>query len=535
MNVAVLDRARPGGLVGWLASTDHKRIGVLTLLTALVFFVVSGILALLVRTELLEPGMQLMSHDAFNQVFTMHGSGMIYLVVTPLALALGVYLVPLQVGAAGIAAPRATLLGYWLYLSGGVAMFLGFATSHGAGKDGWTAYAPLSDSTNTPGTGMDLWVVGVFLAVLGMLLQGGAVLATVLRLRAPGMTMLRLPVFCWSMVASCLMIVTSFPVLLAAMALLEYDRIWGGIFEGRHGAEAWQHLFWFYGHPVVYVMFFPFVGAVAEVAAVFSARRFFGYAGTTLSFLLFAALSMSVWAHHMFVTGTVTNQYFSLTSTMLIVPAGLEYFAIVGTLIGGAILLSSAMLFAVGFLLLFLLGGLSGIFVGSPPLDYHVHDSYFVVAHFHYTLFAGSLFGFFAAVYYWFPKVTGYFLREGLGKLHFALLFVGVNLTFFPMFILGYDGMPRRVADYTPASGFQSLNDVASAGSYVIALGMFVFFVNVWASLRRPRFAPADPWGGHTLEWWADSPPARFNFSSLPEVRSFAPLLDRRERDDSRA
>jgi cytochrome c oxidase subunit I len=531
VNVAVIDRRRVGGLVGWLASTDHKRIGVLTLVTALLFFVGSGILALLVRTELLEPGMQLFSKDAFNQVFTMHGSGMIYLVVTPLALALGVYLVPLQVGAAAIAAPRATLLGYWLYVAGGLAMYLGFATSHGAGKDGWTAFAPLSDATNTPGSGMDLWIVGVFLAVLGMLLQGGSVLATVLRLRAPGMTMLRLPVFCWSMVVTCLMVVVSFPVLLAAMALLEYDRLFGGVFDAVHGAETWQHLFWFYGHPVVYVMFFPFVGAVAEVAAVFSARRFFGYTGTTLSFLLFAALSMSVWAHHMFTTGTVTNQYFALTSTMLIVPAGLEYFAIVGTMIGGAIVFSTAMWFAIGFVLLFLLGGLSGIFVGSPPLDYHVHDSYFVVAHFHYTLFAGSLFGFFAGVYYWFPKVTGYFLREGLGKVHFALLFVGTNVTFFPMFVLGYDGMPRRVADYSETSGFQPLNDVASAGAYVIALGLLVFFVNLFVSLRRPLFAPDDPWGGHTLEWWTASPPPPLNFASLPEVRSFAPLLDLKERE----
>jgi cytochrome c oxidase subunit 1 len=535
MNVAVIDRRRAGGLVGWLASTDHKRIGVLTLLTAFVFFTGSGILALLVRTELLEPGMQLMSKDTYNQVFTMHGSGMIYLVVTPLALALGVYLVPLQVGAAEIAAPRVTLLGYWLYLAGGAAMFLGFATSHGAGKDGWTAFAPLSNATNTPGDGMDLWVVGVFLAVLGMLLHGSTVLATILRFRAPGMTMLRLPVFCWAMLVTCLMVVMSFPVLLAAMALLEYDRIFGGVFDGAHGAETWQHLFWFYGHPVVYVMFFPFVGAVAEVAAVFSARRFFGYTGATISFLLFAALSMSVWAHHMFTTGTVTNQYFSLTSTLLIVPAGLEYFAVVGTMIGGAIVLSTAMLFAIGFLLLFLLGGLSGVFIGSPPLDYHVHDSYFIVGHFHYTLFAGSLFGFFAGVFYWFPKTTGYFLREGLGKLQFALFFVGTNLTFFPMFILGYDGMPRRVADYTPSSGFQSMNDLASAGSYLLALGVLVFFVNLVVSLRRPRFSPEDPWGGHTLEWWTASPPPRFNFSTLPEVRSFAPLLDLKERERARA
>ena len=277
MNVAVLEERRAGGVVGWLASTDHKRIGLLTLATALVFFVASGILAILIRSELLEPGMQLMSKDRYNQVFTMHGSGMIYLAITPLALGLGVYLVPLQIGAAEIAGPRLTLLGYWLYVAGGLTMFLGFATNHGAGKDGWTAYYPLSSAAHTTGNGMDLWIVGVFLSVLGMTIVAATVLATVLRLRAPGLTMLRLPVFSWTMVATCLMVVTSFPVLLVAMALLEYDRRFGGIFSGTHGPEAWQHLFWFYGHPVVYVMFFPFVGAVGEVIATFSRRRFFGY------------------------------------------------------------------------------------------------------------------------------------------------------------------------------------------------------------------------------------------------------------------
>jgi cytochrome c oxidase subunit 1 len=343
------------------------------------------------------------------------------------------------------------------------------------------------------------------------------------------MTMLRLPVFTWSMLVTCLMVVASFPALIVALALLFVDRHFdSAIFEGAGGATVYQHLFWFYGHPVVYVIFFPFIGAVGEVVAVFSRRRFFGYHALVLSLLLFTALSMSVWAHHMFATGRVTNQYFSLTSTLLAVPAGVEYFDLIGTMIGGSILLSSAMLFAIGFILLFLIGGLTGIIVASPPLDYHVHDTFFVVGHFHYTIFAGSLFGFFAGAYYWFPKVTGRLLREGLGKLHFALYFAGANLTFFPMFISGFEGMPRRVADYQDIHDLSLMNLLSTIGAFVIALGTLVFLWNVWVSLRRPVFADNDPWEGHTLEWWTTSPPPRHNFDTLPPVRSYSPLYDRR-------
>ena len=524
--VAEVPRA---GVLDWVGSTDHKRIGLRVAATALVWFLVSGVLALLIRTELARPGLQVVSDDTYNQLFTMHGSGMVYLVMTPLALALGVYLVPLQIGAAEIAAPRLALLGDWLVICGGITMYAGFFTAHGAAKAGWTAFYPLSGSQRSPGLGMDLWIWGVVLATAGSILLAGCVLFTIVRLRAPGLTMLRLPVFSWTMVATCLMVLTSFPVLIVAMALLYADRHGGSVFDSSGGPVLYQHLFWFYGHPVVYVMFFPFVGAVAEVIAVFSRRRFFGYSAFVLSLLGFAGLSMSVWAHHMFATGQVTNQYFSLTSTALIVPAGIEYFDLVATMVGGRIRLATPMLFAVGFVLLFLVGGLTGIIVGSPPLDYHVHDSFFVVAHFHYTLFAGSLFGFFAGVYYWFPKVTGALLREGLGRLHFLLLLVGANLTFFPMFILGYDGMPRRVADYSPAAGFTGLNELATAGSYVIALGILVFLVNVVVSLRRRAPAGDDPWEGQTLEWATSSPPPRHNFDSLPPIRSYAPLLDLRE------
>ncbi len=530
MTTVATEREHPGGVISWAAATDHKRVGLLTASTALVLLVVNGLFALVMRTELAAPGRQVVGLEGYNALFTAHGSGMIYLVVIPLALSLGVYFVPLQVGAAEIAWPRLALLGYWLYMAGALSIYSGFLTQNGPARFGWTAFPPLSDSTNSPGTGSDLWLLGVVLATAGMTAHSGCILATLVRLRAPGMTMLRLPVFCWTMLVTALMALTSFPVLIVALALLELDRRGVGVFTSAGGPVAYQHLFWFYGHPVVYVMFFPFVGAVAEVIATFSRRRFFGYHAMVLSLLVFAALSMSVWAHHMFTTGQVTNQYFSLTSTMIAVPAGIEYFDLVGTMVGGSILYRTPMLFAIGFLLLFLLGGLSGILVASPPVDYHLHDSFFIVAHFHYTLFAGSLFAFFAGAYYWFPKVTGAFLREGLGRIHFALLFVGTNLTFFPMFILGQDGMPRRVGDYRASDGFTGWNAASTAGAFVTALGIAVFLCNIFVSLRRRDPSGSDPWGGQTLEWATSSPPPRHNFDALPEIRSFAPLLDERER-----
>ncbi len=525
--VAAPAGAARAGVLGWIAGTDHKRTAARVALTAFGFFIVSGTLALLMRAELAEPGLQLLSRDAYNQLFTIHGSGMIYLVMTPIALALGVYFVPLQVGAAELAAPRLALGGFWLLLGGGTTMYAGFLSDQGAAKAGWTAFPPLSGEQATPGTGMDMWVIGVMLAAAGSFLLAACVLTTIVRLRAPGMTMLRLPVFTWTMLVTTLMVVVAFPVLVVAMALLFADRHLGGVFDGAGGPIAYQNLFWFYGHPVVYVMFFPFVGAVSEVVATFSRRRFFGYRPLVFSLLAFAGLSMSVWAHHMFATGQVTNQYFALTSTALIVPAGIEYFDLIATMAGGSILLRTPMLFALGFILQFLIGGVSGVMVASPPLDYHVHDSFFIVAHFHYTLFAGSLFGLFAGVYYWFPKVTGAMLREGLGKLHFAVLVVGTNLTFFPMFLLGYEGMPRRVADYAPR--FQDLNVVATVGAFVIALAICIFIANLVVSLRSRVPAGDDPWEGQTLEWATSSPPPPLNFTALPPIRSHAPLLDARE------
>ncbi|MEU0221080.1 cbb3-type cytochrome c oxidase subunit I [Streptomyces sp. NPDC006265] len=528
----------PGGWLGWVTSTDHKRIGVLTMGTALVVLMAMGTLALTMRVQLAQPEQHLVSTHTFNQLFTIHGSGMIYMVFTPFALGMGMYLVPLQIGAPGIAMPRSTLLGYWLYALGALVMLSGFATPLGAHADGWFSYPPMADSVNSPGVGSDLWIVGVFLSTTGTIIMGWTVLWTVLRKRTHGMTMLRLPVFSWSMIASSLMVIGAFPALLAALVLLAAGRADPSIFDHNVWNIGYQHLFWFYGHPVVYVMFFPYLATVAEVLAVFSGRRFFGYTGTVLSLLVFAALSMSVWGHHMFATGQATNDYYSLASITLLVPAGVEYFAMVGTIVGGRLRLAPPMLFALAFIPQFLIGGLTGIMVGTPVIDYHVTDSYFVVAHLHYVLFAGSAFGLFAGVYFWFPKVTGVMLGHRATRLHFWLLMIGTNVTFLPMFALGYLGMPRRVATYAAFEGFGWMNLLSSIGAAFLAAAMAVFAVNVLWTLRRRTLgsaekAPDDPWGGHSLEWATSSPPPRFNFTPehpVPPITSFAPLLDLRQR-----
>ena len=518
--------ARPGGLVGALTSLDHKKIGLLTIGTALGLFFVFGALALLMRLQLAQPDQHVVTATTYDQLFTMHGSGMIYLVVTPIAIGYGVYLVPLQVGAPAIAAPRTTLFGFWLYAAGAAAMLLGFLTGGGAGTDGWYAYPPLSDATFTPGPGESLWVVGTFLAVLGMMLLGATVLWTALRLRAPGMTPLRMPLFTWSMVVTCLMTVSAFPALLGAMVLLGIGRNNPSIFSTGTWVVGYQNLFWFYGHPVVYVMFFPFVGAVGETLATFSGRPYAGYKPTVLSLLAFAALSMSVWGHHMFITGRVSNDYYSVTSITLAIPAGIEYFGFLTTILTGRIVYRTAMLFALAFIPQFLIGGLSGVMVGTPVLDYNFNGSYFIVAHFHYTLFAGSVFGLFAGLYLWWPKATGYLLDERLGKWHFWLMVIGTNVTFLPMFGLGLEGMPRRVSTYSTVSGFGTLSLISTCGAFVIALAMAVFVVNVVVSIKRRIPAGPDPWRGQTLEWVTASPPPRYNFSALPPIHSFTPLLD---------
>ena len=522
---------RPAPLRSW-TSTDHKRVALNIGVVAFAFFIAGGVLALVMRTQLAADG-GVVSQDTYNQLFTMHGSTMVYLFVVPVALAAGLYLVPLQVGAADVAAPRVALAGLWLLVCGGVTMWAGFLTSGGAAKASWWGFDPLSDLPHSPGSGMDLWIYGVIMATVAEMLWAGCVIVTALRRRAPGMTLMRMPVFTWTMVVTCLMVVFAFPALLVALGLLWAQRHVGGVLVGDSGAVAYQELFWFYGHPVVYVMFFPFVGMVGEIIATFSGRRFFGYPAFVIALLAFSGLSMTVWGHHMFTFGQVTNKYFSLTSTALIVPAGIEYFDFLGTIWRGKLRFTTAFLFALAFLVQFLIGGLTGEILASPPLDYGLNMSYFVVAHFHYTIFAGSAFGLFGGIYYWFPKLTGAMLREWLGKIHFGLMVIGTNLTFFPMFVLGAQGMTRRIADYPPSSGWQPLNELETAGAFVIALATLVFLVNVAISLRHRVPAGDDPWQAHTLEWATSSPPPRHNFTALPPIRTHAPLLDLREARDA--
>jgi cytochrome c oxidase subunit 1 len=526
---------RVPGWVGAATSTDHKRIGLNLIVCSLLFFLAGGVFALLMRAQIAQPNEHFVSQDTYNALFTMHGSTMIYLFVSPMAIAMAMYLVPLQIGATGISGPRVALTGFWIWLSGGLIMESGWFTATGPGRAGWFSYTPLSNSTNTPGVGQDLWVVGVILAAVGMTLMGGCLVATIARRRAPGMSLLRMPVFTWTELVTVLMVVGAFPVLVLAMVLLYIDRLGGHVYTGYSGAIDYQDLFWFFGHPVVYVMFFPYLGAAAEAVATSAHKKWFGYTAFVASIMAFAALSMAVWSHHMFTTGGVTNQYFAFTSTLLVIPAGIEYFDVIGTLVGGALIFRTSMLFALTFFIQFLIGGLSGIFVASPVLDYHANDSYIVIAHFHYTLFAGSIFGFFAGAYHWFPKVTGALLRERLGKLQLIIMIVGTNLTFFPMFFLGQDGMPRRIADYPTHPEWGSLNLLESIGAGIIALGVLVFLINVVSSLRRRVPAGNDPWAGQTLEWATTSPPPPLNFTEpLPPITSYAPLLDLRHQAEDR-
>jgi cytochrome c oxidase subunit I len=524
------EEAQRDGLPQWLLTTDHKRIGLMTLGTALVLFLFNGSLALTMRAQLAQPSQTILGPQAYLQFMTMHGTGMVALTITPLALGLGVYLVPLQIGAPRIAAPRATLLGYWLYVFGAIALIWGFALPGGA-DSGWWGYIPLSNAIYAPGPGQSLWTAGVFLAATGMILMGATMLWTLLRMRAPGITMLRIPVFCWTQVVTCLMVLAGFPALLLAMGVVAVSRVDPSFTHGNAWNFVYQNLFWFYGHPVVYVMFFPFIGCVAEALQTFSGRRFWAYGGTAVSLLLFAAGSMSVWGHHLFASGQEVNDYFSLTSILLVIPAGIEYFGFLGTLVGGRFRYTTSMLFALTFIPQFLIGGLTGILVAAPAIDYDFNNSYFILGHFHYTLFAGSVFGFFAGFYLWFPKATGFMLDERLGKLFYVLMTIGTNTTYIPMFFLGWKGMPRWMSTYPAGAGFTTLSLITSIGAGIIGLSFCVLIYNVYYSVRRKVRAGPNPWQAHTIEWATSSPPPRFNFNltyPVPRVRSFAPLLDQR-------
>ena len=532
---ATAPEPRPArGLLAFLTTTDHKRIGLSYMVTAFAFFLLGGALAEVIRVQLYSPQSHVVSENTYDQLFTMHGSIMLFLFLGPFAFGLANYLVPLHIGARDMAFPRLNALSYWFYLFGGLTMIGGFLTANGAANFGWTAYAPLSDITHSPGYGADLWIMGVLLTGLSGVLTGVNIISTVITMRAPGMTMFRMPIFTWNMLVTSVLVLIAFPMLTSAGAMLFADRHLGGhIFDPSAGGQPilWQHLFWFFGHPEVYILVLPYFGVITEVIPVFSRRPVFGYVGLVFATLTIASLSVGVWAHHMFTTGAITLAYFSGLLMLIAIPTGVKFFNWIGTMWGGSISFSAAMKFTLGFLVTFLFGGISGVMLASAPIDFQVHDTYFVVAHMHYVLFGGSVFGLYAAVFYWFPKVTGRCLSERLGTIQFWMTFVGFHLTFFVQHILGLEGMQRRVASYLPGDGITTLNRVSTIGAFLLGASTLPFLWNVWRTLRSrdPAHAAGDnPWDAHTLEWATTSPPPIHNFDGpLPPIRSNRPVWDR--------
>jgi cytochrome c oxidase subunit I len=513
-----------------LRTTDHKLIGRMYLITTFGFFMVGGVMALLMRAELARPGMQFLSPEQYNQLFTEHGTIMLLLFATPLVFAFANLVLPLQIGAPDVAFPRLNALSYWLFLFGGIMVLTGFLTPGGAADFGWYAYSPLTDATNSPGAGGDLWIMGLAIAGLGTILGAVNMVTTVICLRAPGMTMFRMPIFTWNIMVTSLMILLAFPLFTSALLVLWIERHMGAqVFATDNGgAILWQHLFWFFGHPEVYIVAIPFFGIVTEVIPVFSRKPLFGYKGMVLATFSIAGLSMTVWAHHMFTTGAVLLPFFSLMSYLIAIPTGIKFFNWIGTMWRGAITFETPMLFSIGFMVTFLFGGLTGVMLASPPIDFHVGDTYFLVAHFHYVLFGTIVFAAYAGIYFWFPKITGRYLDEKLGRVHFWLTFIGFHTTFLVMHWLGNEGMPRRYVDYLPSDGFTTLNSVSTIGSFVLGASMIPFIWNVYHSYRYGEICTADdPWGfGNSLEWATATPPPRHNFTSIPRIRSERPAFE---------
>jgi len=517
-------------LLSLLRTTDHKMIGKMYLVTAFMFFLAGGFMALLMRGELARPGLQFLSLEQYNQLFTMHGTIMLLFFATPMVFAFANLVLPLQIGAPDVSFPRLNAFSYWLYLFGALTATAGFLTPTGAADFGWYAYAPLSDATNSPGVGGDLWFVGLAISGLGTILGAVNMITTVVTLRAPGMTMFRMPIFTWNILFTSFLVLLAFPILTAALFGMLADRKLGAqIFAADNGgAILWQHLFWFFGHPEVYIVALPFFGIVTEVIPVFSRKPLFGYKGMVGATTAIAALSATVWAHHMFATGAVLLPFFSFLSYLIAIPTGIKFFNWIGTMWRGSISFETPMLWAIGFLVTFLLGGLTGVILASPPLDFHLNDSYFLVAHFHYVLFGTIVFAVFSGFYFWFPKFTGRYLDERLGKLHFWGTFIGFQTTFLVQHWLGAEGMPRRYADYLPGDGFTTLNTVSTIGAFLLGISTLPFLWNVYRSYKYGEVVTADdPWGhGNSLEWATSCPPPRHNFTVMPRIRSERPAFE---------
>jgi cytochrome c oxidase subunit 1 len=523
---------RPGtALASWLSTTDHKIVGKLYLYTSLAFFLLAGLMALIIRAELFAPGLQVVQdYNQYNQLFTIHGTVMLLLFATPMFSAFANLLVPLQIGSPDVAFPRLNMFSYWLFLFGGLFVVSAFLTPEGAAAFGWYAYQPLANSTFSPGLGGTLWVTGLLMTGFSTILGTVNFMTTILCLRAPGMTMWRMPIFTWNILLTGILVLLAFPILATGLFGVLVDRqVHGLIFEPQNGgAILWQHLFWFFGHPEVYIVALPFFGIITEIIPVFSRKPIFGYRALVFATIAITGLSAAVWGHHMYSTGYASLPFFSFMSMLIAVPTGIKFFNWIGTMWRGQVTFASPMLFALGFLATFLFGGLTGVILASPPLDWHVTDSYFVVAHFHYVLFGTVVFATFGGIYFWWPKWTGRFLGETLARWHFWLTFIGFHTTFLVQHWLGVQGMPRRYADYLPQDGFTTGNQISTAGSFILGASMIVFTANVVHTAHQPRRPlPDDPWGnGRSLEWATSCPPPRHNFTQLPRIRSESPAFD---------
>ncbi len=520
---------RPAGLVKYITSTDHKQIGLNYIVTGLLGFIVAGAMALGMRTQLIVPNNHFVTENVFNELFTIHGTLMLFVFAGPFAFAgFGNYFVPLMIGAPDMAFPRFNNLSYWLYLGGFGLLLLGFLTNNGAAQFGWFGYAPLTEAIRSPGPGGDLWLAGIGLTGFSGIFSAVNIITTIFTLRAPGMVMFRMPIFVWNILVTMFLVLLAFPVLTSAFALLWIDRHLGGnFFDNAKGGQPilWQNLFWFFGHPEVYIIALPYFGIVTEVLASMCRKPVFGYKGMIAATLSIGALSMGVWAHHMYTTGAVLLPFFAAMSLLIAVPTGIKFFNWIGTMWRGSIVINTPLLFCVGFLIQFLLGGVTGVILAQPVLDFQLHNTYFVIAHFHYVIM-GLVFGGIAGLYYWFPKMTGRMFDDRWGKVSFMLLLIGFNLTFFPQHDLGLRGMPRRIETYNAGAGWSFLNMLSSIGAYITGAGMIVTVANLVKSLRTGPIAGDNPWDAQTLEWACSSPPPDHNFEALPPIRSERPVWD---------